>query len=88
MTMAQWTTKLDDILRFNERLVLVGAGDIAADIAKQKATSEYENARGRPRRRAPAPFTHQSGLIPAALMIAALRSSSVSTLRRNAAGSW
>lgn len=45
MTMAQWAAKLDDFLRFNEYDVLIGAGGIPADIAKQKAASEYEKFR-------------------------------------------
>lgn len=45
MTMQEWASKLDDFLLFNEYEVLTGGGSVPAEIAKKKATSEYEKYR-------------------------------------------
>lgn len=45
MTMQEWATKLDDFLLFNEYEVLTDGGSVPAEIAKKKATSEYEKYR-------------------------------------------
>jgi len=40
--MSDWTTKLDDFLRFNDRAVLPDAGSVSREQADSKAESEYE----------------------------------------------
>ena len=40
--MADWTTKLDEFLRFNDRSVLPDAGSISREQADTKAKKEYE----------------------------------------------
>ena len=42
MTMAQWATKLDAFLEFNDQNVLTNAGKISHKVAQQLAESEYE----------------------------------------------
>lgn len=42
MTMAQWTTKLDAFLEFNDQNVLTNAGKISHKVAQQLAESEYD----------------------------------------------
>ena len=37
-----WTTKLDEFLRFNERQVLPDAGSVSRESADEKAQQEYE----------------------------------------------
>lgn len=41
MTMKDWTRKLDDFLRLNERDILTDAGRISHDLAIEKAQSEF-----------------------------------------------
>ncbi len=41
MTMKDWTRKLDDFLRLNERDILTDAGRISHDLAVEKARSEF-----------------------------------------------
>ncbi len=45
MTMANWSSKLDDFLKLSDREVLTHAGHISAEAAKQKAEAEYANYR-------------------------------------------
>jgi hypothetical protein len=40
MTMAEWASRLDAFLTFNERDILTGAGRITAELARQKAENE------------------------------------------------
>jgi hypothetical protein len=40
--LADWTTKLDEFLRFNERAVLPDAGRVSREAADEKAHAEYE----------------------------------------------
>ncbi len=40
--MSDWTTKLDDFLRFNDRAVLPDAGSVSREQADSKVESEYE----------------------------------------------
>lgn len=40
--LADWTTKLDEFLRFNERAVLPDAGRVSREVADEKAHAEYE----------------------------------------------
>jgi hypothetical protein len=40
--LADWTRKLDDFLRFNERAVLPDAGRVSREAADEKAQAEYE----------------------------------------------
>ena len=40
--LADWTTKLDEFLRFNERAVLPDAGRVSREVAHEKAQAEYE----------------------------------------------
>jgi len=42
MRMSDWKTVLDEFLKFKKRDILIGAGKISAEIAKQKALKEYE----------------------------------------------
>jgi hypothetical protein len=42
MTMANWQTKLDGFLQFNEQNILQHSGKITAEFAKEKAELEYE----------------------------------------------
>ena len=42
MTMAQWATKLDAFLEFNDQNVLTNAGKISHKVAQQLAENEYE----------------------------------------------
>jgi len=42
MTMAQWATKLDLFLEFNDQNILTNAGKISHKVAQQLAESEYE----------------------------------------------
>ena len=42
MRMSDWKTVLDEFLRFKKRDILIGAGKISTEIAKQKALKEYE----------------------------------------------
>jgi len=42
MRMSDWKAVLDEFLKFKKRDILVGAGKISAEIAKQKALKEYE----------------------------------------------
>ena len=44
-----WQTKLDEFLRFNERAVLPGAGNVSRDDADRKAAAEYEKFAARRR---------------------------------------
>lgn len=44
-----WKTRLDDFLRFNDRAVLPGAGQVSRDEADQKAADEYEKFAARRR---------------------------------------
>jgi len=41
--LADWQTRLDEFLRFNERAVLPDAGKVSRDEAARKAAREYEN---------------------------------------------
>ena len=45
MTMADWASRLDAFLQFNEYTVLKDAGHITADIAKKLAEEQYEQYR-------------------------------------------
>ncbi|MCF4114297.1 MULTISPECIES: virulence RhuM family protein [Dethiosulfovibrio] len=45
MTMEDWAKRLDRFLEFDERQVLQGAGKVAMDTAKAKATDEFEKYR-------------------------------------------
>ena len=45
MTMKDWITKLDEFLRLSEKKILTNAGNISAEKAEQKASSEYEKYR-------------------------------------------
>ena len=45
MTMEDWSNRLDLFLSADEREVLQDAGKITADIAKDKAESEFEKYR-------------------------------------------
>jgi len=47
MKMADWVTKLDAFLQFNEYEVLTNAGRISADIAKRLAEEQYDKFRVR-----------------------------------------
>lgn len=47
MYMKDWVQKLDDFLRLSNREILNHAGKISADIAKQKADTEYDKFRER-----------------------------------------
>ncbi|QBG36181.1 virulence RhuM family protein [Litorilituus sediminis] len=42
MTMAQWATKLDAFLEFNDQNILTNAGKISHKVAQQLAESEYD----------------------------------------------
>ena len=42
MHMADWKAVLDEFLKFKRRDILIGAGKISAELAKQKALKEYE----------------------------------------------
>lgn len=44
-----WRTKLDEFLRFNDRNVLDGNGNVSRDAAEEKAFDEYERFSGRRR---------------------------------------
>ena len=41
MYMADWKTKLDAFLQLNDEKILTHAGNISAELAKEKALSEY-----------------------------------------------
>ena len=45
MTMADWTSRLDGFLQFNEYAILKDAGHITADIAKKLAEEQYDQYR-------------------------------------------
>lgn len=45
MTMEDWSTRLDEFLKFDEREILKNAGKISAEIAKDHAESEFEKYR-------------------------------------------
>lgn len=45
MTMEDWAKRLDAFLQFDDREVLLGAGNISAELAKQHAESEFEQYR-------------------------------------------
>lgn len=47
MYMKDWVQKLDDFLRLSNRELLTHAGKISAEIAKQKADTEYTKFRER-----------------------------------------
>lgn len=47
MKMADWVTKLDGFLQFNEYEVLTNAGRISADVAKRLAEEQYDKFRVR-----------------------------------------
>ncbi len=47
MSMAEWATKLDAFLQFNEREVLDHAGNVKAEVAKQLALDVYDEFHGR-----------------------------------------
>lgn len=47
--LADWKTKLDEFLRFNEREVLMGAGSVSHEAAVEKAKTEYERFAARRR---------------------------------------
>ena len=49
-----WTTRLDDFLRFNERAVLPDAGRLTREAADRKAAEEYEKFAARRRAQAEA----------------------------------
>lgn len=42
MYMKDWIAKLDDFLKLSGKQLLTHAGKISAEVAKQKADSEYE----------------------------------------------
>ena len=45
MTMQDWAERLDLFLEYDDRAILENAGRISADIAKDKAESEFEKYR-------------------------------------------
>ena len=45
MKMTEWVEKLDDLMSFSGRQLLVGKGTIRHDEAKQKAIAEFEKYR-------------------------------------------
>jgi len=45
MTMQDWTKRIDQFLEFDERAILKDGGKISAEIAKEKAESEFEKYR-------------------------------------------
>jgi hypothetical protein len=45
MRMADWATKLDAFLRFNEYEVLANAGRVSAEVAKRLAEEQYDKFR-------------------------------------------
>jgi hypothetical protein len=45
MRMADWISRLDAFLRFNEYEVLTNAGSVSAEVAKQLAVGAYEEFR-------------------------------------------
>ena len=45
MYMADWVTRLDAFLQFNEEDILQGKGKVTAAIAKSFAESEFKNSR-------------------------------------------
>ena len=47
--LADWKTKLDDFLRFNERQVLPNTGEVSRETADEKAEQEYEQFSARRR---------------------------------------
>tara|TARA_R110001592_G_scaffold127495_2_gene339320 strand:+ start:2454 stop:2717 length:264 start_codon:yes stop_codon:yes gene_type:complete len=47
VTMADWKTKLDAFLQFNDREILDNAGNISAALAKEQAEGEYERFNAR-----------------------------------------
>ena len=49
-----WTTRLDDFLRFNERAVLPDAGRLTREAADRKAAEEYKKFAARRREEAEA----------------------------------
>jgi hypothetical protein len=49
MRMADWVTKLDEILRLNDRGVLAGPGSVSRAAAEERANAEYERLQERRR---------------------------------------
>ncbi|MDP2104117.1 MAG: RhuM family protein, partial [Candidatus Gracilibacteria bacterium] len=45
MTMQDWKERLDEFLKLSRKDILVGAGNITAQLAKEKAEKEYEKFR-------------------------------------------
>jgi hypothetical protein len=45
MTMEDWAKRIDAFLKFDEREILMNAGEITAEIAKQHAEKEFEKYR-------------------------------------------
>ena len=45
MTMQDWATRIDQFLTFDEREILQDGGKISAEIAKEKAETEFEKYR-------------------------------------------
>jgi hypothetical protein len=45
MTMEDWSKRIDEFLKFNVRDILTNSGKITAELAKDKAESEFEKYR-------------------------------------------
>jgi hypothetical protein len=45
MTMEDWSKRIDEFLKFNVRDILTNNGKITAELAKDKAESEFEKYR-------------------------------------------
>ncbi len=45
MSMIEWVKKLDSFLKFNEYDIVNNVGKISAEIAKKRASEEYEKYR-------------------------------------------
>ena len=45
MTMQDWATRIDQFLAFDEREIVQDSGRISAEIAKEKAETEFEKYR-------------------------------------------
>jgi hypothetical protein len=45
MYMKDWSTRLNEFLKFNEREILHGAGQVSAEVAKKFAEEEYDKYR-------------------------------------------
>jgi hypothetical protein len=45
MTMEDWSKRIDEFLKFDDRDILTNSGKITAELAKDKAESEFEKYR-------------------------------------------